>query len=315
MPGILFQFQHCPESGFRRRRVFIHFMPVKRISHLKPQRIARSEPGGLHLVERKKPAPHFHCFPGMEIKFISELAGITGTAQENIYAVDFHICKMIVCRKCILRYAETAQNLCGKRSLQIEFRRHIGFICKGAFLRQTLRQFRKIDRAPRGIHHNEKFIIGNTVDNQVVNHAALFVQQKIVTAGTGLLVRDTACQSRIQSNVTPLPLHPEFTHVADIEQRHRLAGMFMFRKNPVGILHRHIPSGKRHHFCFQGDMFRRKRRFQQNFFRHTHLTILNYSCVKSRGSTFRHSMTTSLAMALSSRKHAASPNLTWFRMP
>ena len=185
-----------------------------------------------------------------------------------------------------------------------------GSVFAVASLRQALRQFRKINRTPRGIHHKKEFIIGNTVDNQVVNHAAFVVQQKIVTAGTGLLIRDTACQSRIQGNVTPLPLHPEFPHMADVEQRHRPAGVFMLRKNSIGILHRHIPAGERHHFRPQSDMFRRKRRFQQHFFRHTHLTILNYSCVKSRGSTFRHSMTISLAMTLSSRKHAASPNLT-----
>ena len=242
----------------------------------------------------------------MKIKLVSEFAGIARTAQKDVNAVDFHAGEVIISGKRLLRYSETDENIGGKRSLQIEFCRHIGFVGKGASLRQALRQFRKINRTPRGIHHKKEFIIGNTVDNQVVNHAAFVVQQKIVTAGTGLLIRDTACQSRIQGNVTPLPLHPEFPHMANVKQRHRPAGVFMLHKNSIGILHRFRP---------QSDMFRRKRRFQQHFFRHTHLTILNYSCVKSRGSTFRHSMTISLAMTLSRRKHAASPNLTWFRMP
>ena len=294
-------------------------MSVERISHFQPERIARAESGGLHLFACKKSAPQENGLFRGKIKFISEFARVTGAAEQKIDAGDPDRRKMIISGKRIRRNPQPDKHIGGKRPLQVQLRRGGGFIRDSARFRQAFRQFGKIVFPPCGVHDDEKLVSGNPVDNQIIQHAAFFIQQEIVAADTGFLIRHGTRQGSVERLRASGTFHTELAHVTDVKKRHRFTGMLVFGKNSGGILHRHVPACKRHHFRAERGMFRRKRRLQQNFFGHTFL-LTSYdgkhqSCVKRSGSTFRHSMTTSRASAAESRKEAASPNTTWRRMP
>ena len=86
-----------------------------------------------------------------------------------------------------------------------------------------------------------------TGDHQIVKNAALVVKKHRI-ADTSL--GDGANIGRgqpLQRRVGVGPAKPDLRHMRYVEQAGLIAGCQMLRLDAVGILHRHVPAGERHH--------------------------------------------------------------------
>ena len=136
------------------------------------------------------------------------------------------------------------QNLNGFRPLQVDlphFRRDVPHHAGHA-----RGQGGKIAFRTGGVDHQEKAVLGQPVDNEVVKHAAPFIQQEAVTASA--LPKRVQIMGHGEGELfrSVFSLKHELPHVADIKNGSPGSGMSVFCQNSF-VLDGHVPSGERSH--------------------------------------------------------------------
>ena len=71
---------------------------------------------------------------------------------------------------------------------------------------------------------------------------------------------DVVGQHRVQPTARVFAFNDELPHVRDVEHSNALSHRLMFLDD-AGVLHRHQPTGERHHLCATFHMLVVKRRF------------------------------------------------------
>ncbi len=104
----------------------------------------------------------------------------------------------------------------------------------------------------RGIHHQAEIVFGQKVNNQVVQHTALFIEQTAVQGLAGILqLVDVVGQQIAQKITTLFTVQIDDGHVRHVEHA-RIAtyGVVLFELRT--IVDRHIPAGKIHQLGAHG---------------------------------------------------------------
>ena len=111
-----------------------------------------------------------------------------------------------------------------------------------------------------GIHHQLKHAV-EPRDHQIVEHTAGFVQEHGIAHPPLGNAGDVCRCECLEHGIGIVTRQPDLGHVRHVEQPGGVAGGQMFGLDPVGILDRHIPAGKRHHARAMRDVEIRQCRF------------------------------------------------------
>ena len=129
---------------------------------------------------------------------------------------------------------------------------------------QMFFHLREIALAAAGVDNDEKRILfggfGRARDHQIVDHAAVLIEQKRITNGARLQILEFAGHQAFGARADIVAFERDLPHMRDVEQAAGGAGVQMFFYDAIGILHGHFEAGERHHFAVQADMQVVKRR-------------------------------------------------------
>ena len=115
--GGLFHLADPAQPGFPGRGGVVEFVTVEAHAGLEPQRVARAEATGNHLViDRAAVLPQLFGMIGSEINLEAILAGVAGACNEAIHAADFAKSEMIVADGLERNGGEALQDLLGARA-------------------------------------------------------------------------------------------------------------------------------------------------------------------------------------------------------
>jgi hypothetical protein len=111
-----------------------------------------------------------------------------------------------------------------------------------------------------GIDDEQKFCVAGSVNEQVINHTAVIIQQKSVLPLTDVQFGNVIGQHSVEPVARAVSRDDELSHVGNIEHSHRVSHALVFIHD-AGVLHRHEPAAERDHSRSQPHMFVVKRRF------------------------------------------------------
>ena len=156
------------------------------------------------------------------------------------------------------------QHVHGLRPLQVDLGRDGGKVGEGHALGQALAQGRKVPGGAGRVDHDHEGVRAEAVDDAVVQHAALGIEQKAVTAFARREGSQIVAHRAGQRLIRARPFNAEFAHMTDVEKTGMLTGVLMLDQNAL-VLDGHEPTGERRHFGPMGLMPGSERRTQ---FRH-----------------------------------------------
>ena len=135
---------------------------------------------------------------------------------------------------------------------------------------QARRKVRVVGFLGGGVHDEEEHAVFGRVrragHHEVVEDAAFLVGELGVTLAAGGEVDDVRrhqCFECARDRLVIGANQERLSHVRDIEQPGLGAHMIVLGNDAVGVLHRHLVAGERHHAAAARDVQRMQRRFQE----------------------------------------------------
>ncbi len=110
---------------------------------------------------------------------------------------------------------------------------------------QVFAHVRDVVPLGRAVHHQIERIF-QPRDHQIIQHAAIIVDQQRIALLTDLQGRKIDRQDRFERGIKAFARQHQLAHVGDIEQARILARPGVFCHDPF-ILDRHLIAGERHH--------------------------------------------------------------------
>ena len=97
------------------------------------------------------------------------------------------------------------------------------------------------------VHDEQKFLLVDAINDQVVDDSAAFVQQKRVLPGADIELVDVVCEHRVEPCARVASFDNELPHVRNVENPNIVTHSLMLLDD-ARVLHRHEPSRERHNF-------------------------------------------------------------------
>ena len=102
-----------------------------------------------------------------------------------------------------------------------------------------------------GVDHQEKALLIPAGDDEIVQHAALFVGEQGIGLAVDPQAMDIHGHQFFQHGGSALTLDQHLPHVGNVEQPRGSPGVQVLPDNAAGVLYRHVVAGKGHHFGAQ----------------------------------------------------------------
>jgi hypothetical protein len=125
----------------------------------------------------------------------------------------------------------------------------------------------------RGINDEQKFQLADSIENQIINDAAVIIEEKSVLPLTDVQVRYIIGQQAVEPVTRIISRDDELSHVRNIEHADCVSHGLMFIHD-AGVLHRHEPAAEGDHSCAKPYVFLVKRRLFLGGF--AHASILDF---------------------------------------
>ena len=245
------------QPGLDRRGVGSEVRAVQRVAHFQAERVARAEAAGLDGKRRalaEDVVPRFHRAPGRAEDLEAILAGVAGAGDVVVLPVDLDREDSIARGSRILAAEKGVEKLRRLRPLHGEpgvvfavvFKLHAGIEVR-LHPREVLVDFRRID-------HQQVARVGDAIDDQVVDHAAVVVEQKGVLALAHGEPVEVVRQQPVQPCRRARAFGKKLAHVRDVEHPEIAAHRVVLGDDPA-VLHRHRPPAEIHHFRPESDVF------------------------------------------------------------
>src|SRR6266404_6750540 len=128
-------------------------------------------------------------------------------------------------------------------------------------------QPREIFFRASGVHDEQKVLVADPINNQVINNASALIEEKTVLTRTHIEFVDVVCEHRVEPIARARSTDDKLSHVRNIEDANAVSDGLVF-SNDAGVLNWHEPTGEWNHFCAQPHMLVVKRRFSLCDFAH-----------------------------------------------
>ena len=117
------------------------------------------------------------------------------------------------------------------------------------------------------VDDEQKFLLVDPVNDQIINDSASLVKEKSVLAHAYLEFVDIVCQHDVEPSAGARSFDDQLPHVRNVEDADVVSHSLMFLDN-ARVLHRHEPSGEWNHLRAQPHMLAVKRRLAVFAVRH-----------------------------------------------
>ena len=225
-------------------------MTVQRHTSLKTQGVTRGQAGRNHakrLTSSSQLIPQLNSVLIRNKQLEAVLTGVTGTSQQNINTGNSQRHRSVVLQladSLLIRSTSSQQNLLSTRTLNSHQRSLIRLVHElNVEIAQALAHRSKVSVNVRSVRNDHELLIAQTVSNQVVNHAALVVDQDRVLCLTDLQDGHVRHQSVIQERTRIRTGHTELTHVGQVENTGTSTDSLML-SNVISVLQGHIPAAE-----------------------------------------------------------------------
>ena len=225
-------------------------MTVQRHTSLKTQGVTRSQTRRNHaerLTGSSQLVPQLNCVLVRYEQLEAVLTGVAGAGQQNVNAGDGqrHGCVVLqLAHGILVRGTGCQQNLLRARALNSNQGGLIRLIHElNVEITQALAHRCEVSVNVRSVRNDHEFLIAQTVSNQVVNDAALVVDQDRVLCLTDLQDGHVRHQSVIQERARIRTGHTELTHVGQVENTGTSTDSLML-SNVISVLQGHIPAAE-----------------------------------------------------------------------
>ena len=111
----------------------------------------------------------------------------------------------------------------------------------------------------RGIHDEEKLLLRDPINDQIIDDSAVFVEQKSILPLADFQLLDVVSQHRVQPFGSRRIADNQLSHVRNIEDANVISHRLMFLDD-ADVLHRHEPAAERNDFRAAPHMLMVKRR-------------------------------------------------------
>ena len=108
--------------------------------------------------------------------------------------------------------------------------------------------------AVAGIDHQQELLVALPVHQEVIDKGAVFIEEGRVVDLPDDQLGDGVGREVLDQGQGPGALHPDLTHVTDIEQPGPGAHRLVLREDARRVLHRHVPAAEVDHLGVQGAM-------------------------------------------------------------
>jgi len=125
----------------------------------------------------------------------------------------------------------------------------------------------KIFVRARRIDDQQKFLLANPINDQVIDDAATLVQQKSVLTRANIELADVICEHGVEPFARACSVPNQLSHVRNIEDAGIVSHGLVFRDD-ARVLHGHEPPSEGNHFRAKANMFFVKRCFLWRSFAH-----------------------------------------------
>ena len=212
---------------------------MQRVADLEAQGVARAE-AARHRAALEHGVPEAHGVLAHAEQLAAVLAGVPRAVDHHLDVVELGLREGERTRR-----AET-QAFDRARALHGEKRAVVGDVTNVRAGNLALLQPGVVDRAIRGVDHEEIQALAEPVDNEVVDDSAVLVRQQRVLRFTLVEPVEVVRQRSLQELAGARPLDLELAHVRDVEDA-RVGPHRPVLGDDALVLHGHLPAGERHH--------------------------------------------------------------------
>lgn len=252
---LFFEIDEKAESGFERRMVGRKIVAVQRIAGFEPQRVARAE-STRFCAGFENSIPDANSELIWEEKFETVFAGVAGAGDEKFGVSE--VCERDGGDVVALGKRLVAENFCENfgrfRALNGESGIVIALVFKfhaGDFMMMNPA---KILVDFRGVDDEQIFVVSEMINDQIVDHAAAFIQQKSVLAFANGDLFDVVGEEMVQPRFGLRATDEKFAHVRNIKDADCVANGVVLVHNRV-VLDGHHPAAEFDHFSAEANVF------------------------------------------------------------
>src|SRR5579883_40610 len=237
------------EAGFERRDGRVDLVAVERHFGFEPEGVARAETARADaelLAGAQNLVPYAFGFGGRDIELEAVLAGIAGAGDAGGDAAGFAIGEPVVFDGGEVDGRQLLQRGAGAGALDGELRVAIGGELDGCVEAIVRADVLEVLVLIAGVDAEEEVIAGDLVDEDVVDEAAVLVEEAGVVGLSGFELVDRVGGEEIGEARGFRAADLDFAHVADVEYANAGAdGVVLL--DDAGVLHGHIPAAEIDH--------------------------------------------------------------------
>ena len=238
-PARLVELDDPAEPRLQRRVVLVHVVSIQTVSDFQAQRVARAQPAGDHAL-REQRVPELSRSLGRDEDFEAVLARVSG-ARDDASADAGHrgFAEVVVGEVEDARLAERIDQFRRVRSLHRDLRP----VVRALAYRDPVAGVRahpvEVLLPPAGVDADEEPLRREPVDDDVVDHAALFVAERAVLRLAIRALRKVVRDQLLRGLQGARALEGDLSHVRDVEHPDVLAHRRMFLEQAL-VLHGHL---------------------------------------------------------------------------
>ena len=240
------------EPGFQRRLVRREVGAVQRIAHFQTQTVAGAQAAGFGSCSKKGFKP-FDAFLSRAEEFKTIFPGIAGAADNEIRPFRRDAGNSIAGGK-FHTGDDAGEYFSAFGTLNSQPHVFVGVVFQGYACRLMGGKPCEVFINLGGVHHYEEGFRFHPVQDKVVNDSGSVIEHDGVLPLPYIQFVDVIGQHGVQPGRGRIAGYRELPHVGDVKDAAGFAHCFVFVQN-AGVLHRHIPAGKRNHSGSQFNVF------------------------------------------------------------
>ena len=268
---VLVQLGRPPETGLDGVGRLVDVVPVEREPGLEPQGVARPEPDRDDAGRRAgghEPRPDLGSAIVVDEDLEPVLAGVAGARDDRARIRD--ACPDDAERRqgfdrllADLEVGDARQDRRRSGTLDRDEGHLAGPVVESDAGRQVGLDVREILGDVRGVHDHEVLVIGEAVDDHVIDDRSTLVREEPVARLAHGEARDVARDEPVDRRAGAGPDEEELAHVREIEQPRVLSHGTMLGDDAGRILDRHLVARELHHLSAGADVLVVQRRALQ----------------------------------------------------
>ena len=225
-------------------------LPYRGVSHLETQRVACAQPRRgktVGLAGHGQGVPDGGGGSRGNIEFETVFPGVPGTADHALRVCHRAFGEAVVPHRIQVHFGEGREDLLTGRALQRDQGNVVGVVRDLDIEPGRVISHPRPVLFPVACVHDENEVVGEAVDQKVVEDAPIFVAEGRVLCAARHDARRVVDRQVLDQRLRLRPTHGELAHVGHVEKACGSPDSGMFRADAARVLDRHLVAREGHH--------------------------------------------------------------------